>query len=105
MTEPTSDEIVVATSALLAEAALWIDSRDHLEIGEARARAARLPYYTEMAIFGPVVAAYDEAAETVALRCHEGARTTAAVGFTLQSVAEIYRWEEDRNYHALRGLY
>jgi hypothetical protein len=105
MTQPTADEIRVATDTIRREAAIWDECSATLAMAREATWVLPIDGVPPGSIFAEFIAAYNEAVALTHDRFQQGDAHTAAVGAALRTVADTYDAEEQANLHALHDLY
>ncbi len=105
MTQPTADEIRVATDTIRSEAAIWDECSATLAIARETTWTMAIDGVPPASIFAEFIAAYNEAVALAHDRFRQGDAHTAGIGAALRRVADTYDAEEQANLHALHNLY
>jgi hypothetical protein len=104
MSQPTTQEVAVATGALRTEAGEW--SEQSTAIGAIAAKAGEMELgRVEAGLFQLVVSPYNEVVKQVQARCQEGQAAMSEIAGTLRSVADTYDGEDSNNAHRIHNLY
>jgi hypothetical protein len=105
MTQPTGDEIRVATDTIRGEAAIWDECSATLATARESTWVMPIDGVPAGSIFAEFIASYNEVVALAHDRFRQGDAHTADVGTALRTVADTYDAEEQANLHALHNLY
>lgn len=104
MTQPTPQEVAVATAALRTEATEWENQSTVIAAVATKVAGMELGRI-EAGLFQLVVSPYNEVVYAVAARCREGQTAMTEIATTLRAVADTYEREDDSNAHRIHNLY
>jgi uncharacterized protein YukE len=104
MTQPSSQQVTVATDTLRAESVEW-DRQSEAATALAVKVAGMELGRVEAGLFQLIVSPYNEVVEAVHSRCSEAATAMRDVASTLRTVAATYDEEDRANEHRIRKIY
>lgn len=104
MTQPSGQQVSVATNALRNEAGEWVVHGGTL--GEQGTKVAGMEFgRLEAGLFQMMVGPYNDVIHAVAARCQEGAAAMTEIADTLRGVADTYDAEDKAAEHRTRNVY
>ena len=104
MTQPTPQEVTVATNALRSEAGEW--ETQSAVMADLSGRVADMEFgRLEAGLFQLMVGPYNDVIHGVAARCQEGATAMTEIAGTLHSVADTYDAEDQAAMHRIKDVY
>ncbi|GAA0545533.1 hypothetical protein GCM10010172_28980 [Paractinoplanes ferrugineus] len=104
MTQPSPQEVAVATNALRSEAGEW--DTQSATIANVSTRATDMEFgRLEAGLFQLLVGPYNDVINAVAARTKEGATAMTQIGQTLRTVADTYDAEDKAAMHRIKNIY
>jgi hypothetical protein len=104
MTQPTPQQVAVATNTLRTEANEWETQAAILGTLAAKVEGMELGR-VEAGLFQLIVSPYNDVVHHVQSRCQEGQTAMGQIATTLRSAADLYQREDDNNAHRIYNLY
>ncbi len=104
MTQPSAEEVKVATDALRSEAGEWAAQGGKLTA--LGTKVADMEFgRLEAGLFQLMVGPYNDVIHAVVARAGEGGAAMVEIGGTLRSVADTYDAEDKASEHRIRNVY
>jgi hypothetical protein len=104
MTQPSGQQVAVATGVLRTEAGQW-DAQSATMSGLSAKVAAMELGRVEAGLFQVMVSSYNEIVSVVQARCQEAGAAMTEVGATLRTVADTYDAEDLNSAHRIGKIY
>ena len=104
MTQPSPQEVAVATNALRNEAGEW--NAQSATMSDLARRTAEMEFgRLEAGLFQLMVGPYNDVIQAVTARVGEGTVTMSEIASTLRSVADTYDAEDKASMHRIKNVY
>ncbi|AEV86665.1 hypothetical protein ACWT_5648 [Actinoplanes sp. SE50] len=104
MSQPTPDEVRVATDALRTESGTWNNQSDTTKA--LSAKTATLEFgRLEAGLFQMMVGPYNDVIHAVTARANEGVTAMKEIADTLHQAADTYEQEDRAGAHRIKNVY